>query len=281
MFERYTEKARRVIFFARYEASSFGTQYIDTDHLLLGLLREDKSLFREVLLNVDYESARNDMVKALGPNIKTIPTSVDLPLNEDAKHALKYAAEEADRLNTKPIDTEHLLLGLSRDPRFSSARFLARFGMDLESLRKKVQALPPRIEFTGDISRFRRAPLSSTVELHGKKVNTEPLRRPVARLREHHFLWERRPWQPRDVAYEKNGKRFSFDVTLAVDSEMFLLVKGGWEKDRCAICDWELFESDDAAHGAGFTNGREWICEECYAEFIANDFFASSYSDLT
>src|SRR5581483_8632784 len=101
MFERYTENARRVIFFARYEASSFGEPYISTEHLLLGILREDKSLIREVLLNVDYESARNDMVKPVGADTKTIPTSVELPLNEEAKNALKYAAEEADELHVK------------------------------------------------------------------------------------------------------------------------------------------------------------------------------------
>jgi hypothetical protein len=281
MFERYTEKARRVIFFARYEASSFGTPYIDTEHLLLGLLREDKGLIRQVPLNVDYESARREMLKRLGSQVKKIPTTVDLPLSEDAKSVLKCAKEEADRLTAKRIDTEHLLLGLLRDPRFPSAKFLAHLGVNLESLRTKLEALPPRIEFPALINQFSRAPLPNTAEIHGKKLNADSVRQVVTRLRGHHFLWERRPWQARDVVYEKDGSRFSFDLTLAQDTAKFLLVKGGWKKDECAICRWELFESDDLTHSLGFTNGIDWICQECHTKFIANDFFALAYPEMT
>jgi len=67
MFERYTEKARRVIFFARYEASQFGSPFIETDHLLLGILRDDKELMRHVLLKVDFDSARQEIVSASTP----------------------------------------------------------------------------------------------------------------------------------------------------------------------------------------------------------------------
>jgi hypothetical protein len=82
-------------------------------------------------------------------------------------------------------------------------------------------------------------------------------------LKQQPFYWERKPWQARDVVYEKNGKRFSFDATLAQDSEKFLLVKGGWKKDCCAVCSWEIFETDDSSHGIGYTNGLLWVCEEC------------------
>jgi hypothetical protein len=61
----------------------------------------------------------------------------------------------------------------------------------------------------------------------------------------------------------------------------FVLVKGGWKKDHCTICNWELFESEDASHSVGFTNGKDWLCEKCHAQFIDRDFFASAYSDLT
>jgi hypothetical protein len=73
------------------------------------------------------------------------------------------------------------------------------------------------------------------------------------------------------VVYERNGKRFSFDVCLAQDSEKFLLVKGSWTKDRCVVCGWEVFQSEDPAHGAGFTNGNAWVCQECYYRFIDGD----------
>ena len=231
-----------------------------------------------MLLNVDYESAHQDVTNRVGPKKSTIPTSADLPLSEDAKSVLKYAAKEAERLGVTHIGTEHLLLGLTREAKFPSAEFLSRFGVDIESLRKKIDALPRLAPY---INPFRHAPLANEAEIHGKKVNADSLRHAVARLREHHFLWERKLWQPRDVVYERNGKEFSFDVTLAQDVEKFVLVKAGWKKDRCAICDLELFESDDVGHSTGFTNGREWICEECYAKFIANDFFASAHSEIT
>jgi hypothetical protein len=281
MFERYTEKARRVIFFGRYEASNLGTRYIDTEHLLLGLLRDNQALMREISPNIDYESAREEIIKAITPQENKIALSVDLPLSDASKRVLAYAAEEAERLGMKHIGTEHLLLGLVRDPEFPSAKFLARFDLNLESLRKRVETLASRPEFSGTINQFRRAPLPNTAEIHGKKLNAESLRPVVARLREHHFLWERRLWQPRDVVYEREGNRFSFDLGVAQDTDKFVLVRGGWRKDRCTICQWELFESDDATHSLGFTNGRDWICDECYGKFIENDFFASAYSDLT
>ena len=65
MFERYTEGARRAVFFARYEASNFGSLCIDTEHLLLGLLREDEDLMRRVLLKVDFETARQDLASRI------------------------------------------------------------------------------------------------------------------------------------------------------------------------------------------------------------------------
>src|SRR6266581_7951909 len=141
MFERYTEKARRAIFFGRYEASHFGSSFIDTEHLLLGILRDDKDLVRQVLPKVDYEKVRESVASRVKPDAKSIPTSVDLALSDHAKHVLKYSAEEADRLNHRHIGTEHLLLGLVRDKKFASAEFLLPFGAGLTALREKVEAL--------------------------------------------------------------------------------------------------------------------------------------------
>ena len=84
MFERYTEKARRVIFFARYEASQFGSPYIETEHLLLGLLREDKALTNRFLrshASVESRSA-SKLRRILLPSREKVSTSVDLPLSE-------------------------------------------------------------------------------------------------------------------------------------------------------------------------------------------------------
>ena len=114
MFERYTEKARRVIFFARYEASQFGSPYIETEHLLLGLLREDKALTNRFLRShASVESIRKQ-IEAHTTIREKVSTSVDLPLSNECKRVLAYAAEEAERLGHKHIGTEHLLLGLLR-----------------------------------------------------------------------------------------------------------------------------------------------------------------------
>ncbi|HJT70073.1 MAG TPA: Clp protease N-terminal domain-containing protein [Terriglobales bacterium] len=277
MFERYTEGARRVVFFARYEASLFGSPQIETEHLLLGLLREEKSLVREVMPSIDYDSAKRAL-SGEGFDKPKIPTSVDLPLSEQSKAALAFAMGEADRLGAKYICPEHLLLGLLHNKEFLSAKVLAQLGVNIESLRKRVEALPPRIFGRAP---FQRVQIPRWVEVNGKKLNVEAVHAMVNQLREHAWLWEERAWQPRDVVYERNGKRFSFDLSLAQDESHYVLVKGGWKKDRCAICWWELFESDDAAHGTGFTNGRDWLCQECHRLFIIGDFFASAYSDIT
>jgi len=95
MFERYTEKARRVIFFARYEASQFGSPYIETEHLLLGLLREDKALTNRFLRShASVESIRKQ-IEAHTTIREKVSTSVDLPLSNECKRVLAYAAEEA------------------------------------------------------------------------------------------------------------------------------------------------------------------------------------------
>jgi len=114
MFERYTEKARRVIFFARYEASQFGSPYIETEHLLLGLLREDKALANRFLRSHAAVESIRKQIEGHTTIREKVSTSVDLPLSHECKRVLAYGAEEAERLNHKHIGTEHLLLGLLR-----------------------------------------------------------------------------------------------------------------------------------------------------------------------
>src|SRR6476620_9920326 len=133
MFERFTEKARRTVFFARYEANQLGSQEITSEHLLLGLLRDDKAVLRHLLLKIDYESVRSDVVTRVQPGGPILSLNVDLPLSDDAKLVLKFAMEEADRLNMRHIGTEHLLLGMLCDAEFPSAKILVRFGADFES----------------------------------------------------------------------------------------------------------------------------------------------------
>ena len=138
MFERYTEKARRVIFFARYEASQFGSPYIETEHLLLGLLREDKALTnRFPRSHGSIESIRKQIEGRTAIREK-VSTSVDLPLSQESKRVLAYAAEEAERLAHKHIGTEHLLLGLLREEKCFAAEILHERGLRLSTLREEL-----------------------------------------------------------------------------------------------------------------------------------------------
>ncbi|HMD70132.1 MAG TPA: Clp protease N-terminal domain-containing protein [Bryobacteraceae bacterium] len=142
MFERYTEKARRVIFFARYEASQHGERYIETPCLLLGVLREDKGLMSRLLSGSYPEAARlRADVEALLPGSESISTSVDLPLSHASKRALAYGAEESQRLQHEHIGTGHLLLGLLRESG-PEAACLKAHGIELEGLRAELARNP-------------------------------------------------------------------------------------------------------------------------------------------
>src|SRR5213080_314515 len=138
LFERYTEKARRVIFFARYEASQFGSPYIETEHLLLGLLREDKALTNRFLRShASVESIRKQ-IEGHTTIREIVSTSVDLPLSNECKRVLAYAAEEAERLSHKHIGTEHLLLGLLREEKCFAAEILHERGLRLSAIREEL-----------------------------------------------------------------------------------------------------------------------------------------------
>jgi ATP-dependent Clp protease ATP-binding subunit ClpC len=138
MFERYTEKARRVIFFARYEASQFGSPYIETEHLLLGLLREDKALANRFLRSHAAIESIRKQIEARTTVREKVSTSVDLPLSHECKRVLAYGAEEAERLSHKHIGTEHLLLGLLREEKSFAAEILHERGLRLSAVREEI-----------------------------------------------------------------------------------------------------------------------------------------------
>src|SRR4249919_510167 len=138
MFERYTEKARRVIFFARYEASQFGSPYIETEHLLLGLLREDKALTNRFLRSHAAVESIRKQIEGHTTIREKVSTSVDLPLSHECKRVLAYGAEEAERLSHKHIGTEHLLLGLLREEKCFAAEILHERGLRLSTIREEL-----------------------------------------------------------------------------------------------------------------------------------------------
>jgi hypothetical protein len=126
MFERYSESARRVIFFARYESSTSNLHEIASEHLLLGLCRET------VLKN--FVSADKLREKIAQPADPKFPTSVDAPLSAESKRILSHAATEADLLGHRVIDWIHLTLGILREPASGAAQWLLAQGLDREKL---------------------------------------------------------------------------------------------------------------------------------------------------
>ncbi len=139
MFERYTEKARRVIFFARYEASQFGATQIEAEHILLGLIREDKNLTYRFFhrSHATVESIRRE-IEGRSVLRERIPNNIDLPLSGDAKRVLAFAAEESERLGNRHIGTEHLLLGLLREENSVAAEILYERGLRLSDIRQDL-----------------------------------------------------------------------------------------------------------------------------------------------
>lgn len=135
MFERYTEKARRVIFFARYEASQLGSRQIDAEHLLLGVLREDKRLTQALFDSpaAAISSIRKQIEEYFSTDEK-ISDSIDLPLSPGAKRVLSLAAEESDNLQNRWIHTDHLLLGLIKEGGSFASKILSERGITAEKV---------------------------------------------------------------------------------------------------------------------------------------------------
>ena len=142
MFERYTERARRVLFFARYEASQLGSISIETEHLLLGLIREGKGLTSRLFAR-SHLSLENIRKEIEGRTVfrEKVSTSVEIPFSTETKRVLQHAAEEADRLLHNYIGTEHLLLGILREERSVAASILFEKGMRLTGVREDVVQL--------------------------------------------------------------------------------------------------------------------------------------------
>jgi ATP-dependent Clp protease ATP-binding subunit ClpC len=143
MFERYREDARRAIFLARWEAQQSGSVYIEPEHLLLGLTHDADCKANQLFSLTTHAADFRKQVK-LHASAKS-RTSVDLPLSNASKRILAYTAEEAERLASKPIGTEHLLLGLLRERKSDVPAALAAVGIDLHSARNRIreaQGLP-------------------------------------------------------------------------------------------------------------------------------------------
>ena len=138
MFERFTERARQVVVLAQDEARNLKHNYIGTEHLLLGLLREKEGLAARVLesLDVTLEEVRNQIARIVGPGDE--PATGQIPFTPRAKKVLELALREAMQLQSSFIGTEHLLLGIARENQGVASRILLDLDVDADKIRSGV-----------------------------------------------------------------------------------------------------------------------------------------------
>jgi len=141
MWQRFTERARRVIFYAQEEAGRLGENYVSTEHLLLGLVREPDSVAARILerMGVSLSRVRSEIERQLSRGEGRL--GQETQLTPRAKRVIDLAYDEARQLNNNYIGTEHLLLGLIREGEGLAGRVLAKLGVDLERARREVMAL--------------------------------------------------------------------------------------------------------------------------------------------
>ncbi|MGB2705884.1 MAG: Clp protease N-terminal domain-containing protein, partial [Candidatus Omnitrophota bacterium] len=142
MFNKFTERARKVILLAKEEAKRFNHDYIGTEHLLLGLVREGEGVAAAVMasLGLSPDKIRFEVEKLVQPGPATI-VSGDIPFTPKAKKVIELAMEEARELGHNYIGTEHLLLGLIREGEGVASQVLMNLGLDLDRVRMEVMNL--------------------------------------------------------------------------------------------------------------------------------------------
>jgi ATP-dependent Clp protease ATP-binding subunit ClpC len=176
VFERFTERARQVVVLAQDEARNLKHNYIGTEHLLLGLLREEKGIAARVLAGFDVtlDEVRSQVARIVGPGDETVTGQI--PFTPRAKKVLELALREAMQLQSGYIGTEHLLLGIARENQGVASRVLLDFDVDSDKIRSGVLKalggrpghrspfeeagpmefdLGPSMPFTGEGRRFR------------------------------------------------------------------------------------------------------------------------------
>jgi len=137
MFERYTESARRTLFFARYEASQFGSIAIESEHLLLGVAREAAGPIGRLLASAhcSHDALRTEVAARVAARPK-VSGHVEIPFSAETKRILRYSVEEADRLDHHVIAVDHLLLAVLLEEQSLAATLLAEHGVRLDDARK-------------------------------------------------------------------------------------------------------------------------------------------------
>lgn len=144
MYERFTDRARKVMQLANQEAQRWNHEYIGTEHILLGLVKEGSGVAANALknLNIDLHKIRQEVERIVqaGPDVVA---SGKMPQTPRAKKVIEYAIEEAHNLNHNHVGTEHLLLGLLLVREGVAAQVLMNLGLKLEDVREEVLSLQP------------------------------------------------------------------------------------------------------------------------------------------
>ncbi len=142
MFEKYNEKARRALFFARYEASKLGSRVIETEHILLGILREGEETVVDLLRRVGVRpSDIRRRVEGDRVFVERISATAELPLSEESKKVLAFAGHEAESTGAETVGSEHLLVGLLRVDESFAAGVLRETGVELTAAREELNKI--------------------------------------------------------------------------------------------------------------------------------------------
>src|SRR3979411_2476299 len=176
MFERFTERARQVVVLAQEEARTLKHNYIGTDHILLGLLREEEGLAARVLesLDITVERVRAQVVRIVGSGEEV--TSGQIPFTPRAKKVLELALREALSLGHNYIGTEHILLGLVRENEGVAARILLDFDADAEKIRNEIIRMlsgPGRRQQGGAAAPGEKAKSSKLLDQFGRNLTRQ------------------------------------------------------------------------------------------------------------
>ncbi|MDX1632476.1 MAG: ATP-dependent Clp protease ATP-binding subunit [Thermoanaerobaculia bacterium] len=142
MFEKYNEKARRALFFARYEASKLGSRVIESEHILLGILREGEDTVTELLerFEVRPEQLRRE-IEGERVFVDRISSTAELPLSEESKKILAYASHESESMMHQSVGSEHLLIGILRVEGCLAMRVLNQAGIDVYEVREELSEI--------------------------------------------------------------------------------------------------------------------------------------------
>jgi ATP-dependent Clp protease ATP-binding subunit ClpA len=160
LFDRFTDRARKVMALSQEEAKRFNHEYIGTEHLLLGLVKEGKGVASNALknLDIDLRKVRLEVEKRIRSGPDMVASSV-LTQTPRAKKVIEYAIEEARNLNHNYVGTEHLLLGLIRDPEGISGEVFMYLGLNIERARGAVIAILTGYSLTDTASSTKEMPL--------------------------------------------------------------------------------------------------------------------------